>query len=132
MESDLTFPQIIDGLAAPIATTTSDGRVELANRQFLDFLGVSLDELQSWETSGIVHPDDLARVVTTWTQSLARDEPFEMELRARRAGRMFHWVRVRGLPLRDTTGRIVHWCMLLADVADRKRAEALLDGEKRL
>ena len=132
MERDLTFPQIVEGLSAPIATTTPDGRVELANRQFLEYLSVSLDELRSWETSGIVHPDDLARVVTTWRQSLARDEPFEIELRVRRAGGTFQWVRVRGLPLRDTEGRIVHWCMLLADVAERKRAEALLDGEKRL
>src|SRR5690349_15887625 len=132
MEQDLTVPQIIEGLSAPIATTTPDGRVELANRQFLDYLAVSLEELRNWETAGIVHPDDLARVVTTWTQSLARDEPFEIELRVRRAGGIFQWIRVRGLPLRDTTGRIVHWCMLLADVADRKRAEALLDGEKRL
>jgi PAS domain S-box-containing protein len=132
MERDLTFPQIVDGLSAPIATTTSDGQVEFANRQFLDYLGVSLEELKSWETSGVVHPDDLARVVTTWRQSLEPGEPFEIELRVRRAGGSFAWVRVRGLPLRDTEGRIVHWCMLLADVAARKRAEAILDGEKRL
>ena len=77
MEDDLTFPQIIDGLSAPIATTTADGRVELANRQFLDYLGMSLEELKNWETSGVVHPDDLPRVVTAWRQSLERGEPYE-------------------------------------------------------
>jgi hypothetical protein len=40
MEDDLTFPQIINGLSAPIATMTADGRVDL-NRQFLDNLGMS-------------------------------------------------------------------------------------------
>ena len=132
MESDLTFPQIIDGLSAPIATTTIDGRVELANRHFLAYLGMSLEELKNWETSGVVHPDDLPRVLAVWGQSLQRGEPFEMEPRVRRADGTYQWVQVRGLPLRDTESRIVRWCVLLTDIADRKRAEALLDGEKRL
>jgi PAS domain S-box-containing protein len=132
MESDLTFPQIIDGLSAPIATTAADGRVELANRHFLAYLGLSLEELKNWETSGVVHPDDLARVLDIWRQSLQRGEPFEMELRVRRADGTYQWVQVRGLPLRDSASRIVRWCVLLTDIADRKRAEALLDGEKRL
>ena len=132
MESDLTFPQVIDGLSAPIATTAADGRVELANRHFLAYLGMSLEELENWETSGVVHPDDLPRVLAVWRQSLQAGEPFEMEPRVRRADGTYQWVQVRGLPLRDTGNRIVRWCVLLTDIADRKRAEALLGGEKRL
>ena len=56
MEDQFTFPQIIDGLSAPIATTTADGQVDLVNRQFLDYVGMSLEELKDWETSGVVHP----------------------------------------------------------------------------
>jgi len=129
---DLTFPQIIDGLSAPIATTTADGRVDFANRQLLDYLGMSLEELKKWETSGAIHPDDLPRVVAEWRQSVERGEPYEAEQRIRRADGVYQWVRVRGLPLRDTHNRILRWCVLLADIADRKRAEALLDSEKRL
>jgi Thioredoxin like C-terminal domain len=36
VEDVLTFPHIIDGISAPIATTTADGRIDHANRQFLD------------------------------------------------------------------------------------------------
>ena len=132
MEDDLTFPQIIDGLSAPIATTTADGRVDFANRQLLDYLGMSLEELKNWETSGAIHPDDLPRVVSAWRQSVERGEPYEAEQRIRRADGVYQWVRVRGLPLRDTNNRILRWCVLLADIAERKRAEALLEGEKRL
>ena len=46
MEDDLTFPQIVNGLSAPIATTTADGRVDFANRQLLDYLGMSLETAQ--------------------------------------------------------------------------------------
>jgi hypothetical protein len=44
---DVTFPQLIDGLSAPMATTTADGRVELANKPFLDYLGMSLESRPS-------------------------------------------------------------------------------------
>jgi PAS domain S-box-containing protein len=132
MEERLTFPQIVNGLAAPIATTTADGQVDLVNAQFLDYVGISLEELKEWERSGVVHPDDLPRVVAAWRQSLARGEPYELEQRIRRADGIYQWVHVRGLPLRDTRGHILRWCVLLTDIAERKRAEALLDGEKRL
>ena len=84
MDDNLTFLQVINGLSAPIATTTTDGRVDLANRQFVDYLGTSLEALNEWETSGLVHPDDLPRVVTAWRRSLERGEPYEAEQRIRR------------------------------------------------
>jgi signal transduction histidine kinase len=39
---------------------------------------------------------------------------------------------MHGSPLRDADGRIVLWYLLHTDIDDRKRAEALLAGEKRL
>jgi PAS domain S-box-containing protein len=132
MEDVLTFPLIIDGLSAPIATTTPDGRIDQANRQLLDSLGMSLEELKKWEISGVVCPDELPRVIATWRQSLERGEPYEAGQRVRRADGIYQWFHVRGLPLRDTQGRILHWCVLLTDIEQRKCTEALLDGEKRL
>ena len=132
MDDDLTLPQIIVGLSAPIATTTADGQLDLVNKQFLDYLGISREELKDWETSGVVHPDDLSRVIVAWRQSLDRGEPYEVEQRIRRADGIYHWVHVRGLPLRDAQDRILRWCVLLTDIAERKRAEALLEGERRL
>ena len=55
-----------------------------------------------------------------------------VESRHRRADGVYRWFHVRGFPLKDTDGRILRWCFLLADIDDRKRAEAQLAGEKRL
>jgi PAS domain S-box-containing protein len=131
-EDQLTFPSLIDGLSAPIATLTADGHVELVNRQLLDYLGKSVEELKDWQTAGVVHPDDLPRILTVWNQSLERGEPYQLEQRVRRADGVYQWVQVWGLPLRDTRNRVARWCVLLTDIAERKRFEALLDGEKRL
>jgi PAS domain S-box-containing protein len=93
---------------------------------------VPLEELKNWETSGAVHRDDLPRVITGWSQALEHGEPFEAEQRLRRADGTYQWVHVRSLLFRNTQGRILHWCVLLTDIAERKCAEALPDGEKRL
>jgi PAS domain S-box-containing protein len=44
---------------------------------------------------------------------------------------VYRWLQVRGLPLRDSTGQIVRWYVLLADVDDRKRAEDAMRASER-
>jgi PAS domain S-box-containing protein len=132
MEHQPTLPQIIDGLSVLIVVTTPEGRIELVNRHVLEYCGKSLDELKEWETSDAVHPDDLPRVLAAWRQSVQRGVPHEIEHRLRRADGVYRWFHVQALPVRDTDGRILCWFVLLTDIEGRKRAEALLAGEKRL
>src|SRR5215475_14204665 len=84
MENDLTFSQILDSLSAPIATMSVDGRVDVANKQFLDYFGMSIEQLRDWEKSDVVHPEDLPRV-SAWMESLERGQPCELEQLLRRA-----------------------------------------------
>ncbi len=60
-----------------------------------------------------------------WRESLANGEPFENEARLRRAiDGEFCWFLARWVPLRDEGGDILRWYGILADIEDRKRAEA--------
>jgi len=132
MEHELTFHQIVDGISALITVTTADGDVALVNQQVLDYFGKSLDELKRWTATDAVHPDDLPGVVAAWQRSVRLGQPYELEHRIRRADGEYRWFHVRGLPVRDPTGRIVRWFVLHTDIHARKRAEALLAGEKQL
>lgn len=131
MEDDLTFSQILDSLSAPIATLTAEGRFDFANKEFLDYLGTSIDALKDWETSGVVHSEDLPRVVSAWRESLKRGQPYELEQSLRRADGVYRWFHVRRLPLRDTQGRVVRWCVLLTNIDELKRAEDALTQRER-
>jgi len=42
--------------------------------------------------------------------------------RLRSAEGEYRWFHIRGLPLRDTEGRIVRWYNLLTDIDERRRA----------
>ena len=51
--------------------------------------------------------------------------------RLRRSDGVYRWFQNSGFPLRDTSGHIVRWCVLLTDIDERKRAEdALRESER--
>src|SRR3981189_32668 len=74
----------------------------------------------------------MAREVRVWRAALATGEPMESEVRVRSRDGDYRWLLVRNVPLRDEMGNIVKWHGTAIDIEDRKRAEALLAGEKRL
>ena len=51
--------------------------------------------------------------------------------RLRRSDGVYLWFQNNGFPLRDASGHIVRWCVLLTDIDERKRAEdALRESER--
>jgi C4-dicarboxylate-specific signal transduction histidine kinase len=59
-----------------------------------------------------------------WRASLASGEPFENEVRYRRAADgQYRWFLARAVPLRDQRGNILKWYGISTDIEDRKRAE---------
>jgi hypothetical protein len=68
-----------------------------------------------------------------WRASWTGGQPFESQVRFRRAADgKYRWILVRAVPLRDDHGNLLKWYGILTDVEDRKRAEALVTGEKRI
>ena len=128
-ESEKSVRLIVDGIAGLVAIMTPEGEVEFVNNQVLEYFGKPLEELKGWATSDAVHPDDLPQVVAAWRHSVETGDPYDVDHRLRRADGAYRWFHIRGLPLRDTEGRIVRWYNLLTDIDERKRAEEKLHDE---
>jgi PAS domain S-box-containing protein len=126
------YQSIADSIPALIAFMTPAGEVESVNRHVLEYFGTTLEQLKRWATADSIHPDDLPAVIAAWTRSVGAEEPYDIEHRIRRADGAYRWFHVRGLPLRDSDGRVARWYVLQTDIDDRKRADMLLAGEKRL
>jgi len=123
---------VIDSIPAMVWSVLPDGRVEFLNRRWLEYSGLSLDAALQQPT-GTVHPDDLARVMDAWSTSMAQREPFETELRLRRADGKYCWFLVRTVPLLDAGGNVVKWYGTSTDIEGRKRAdEAVRDNRELL
>jgi PAS domain S-box-containing protein len=117
---------LVDTIPGFVVTTTPAGEIELLNRQILEYLDKTPEEVANWRASDAVHPDDLPLTVAALNRAIQTGEPYEVEHRLRRADGAYRWFHTRGLALRDKEGRIVRWYYLPIDVDDRRRAEEAL------
>ena len=122
---------LLDSIPGLVALLTASGEVQFVNRQILEYTGQTLEELKQWGTNDTVHPEDLPHVIEVFTQSIGSGNPYEIVQRLRRSDGAYRWFQNNGFPLRDASGQIIRWCVLLTDIDERKRAEdALRESER--
>ena len=117
---------IIDTTPALIHTSRPDGYLDYFNKRWVEYLGVSLEDVEGWKWTTSVHPDDVAGIVERWRACLASGEIFEYETRVRRADGEYRRMLHRKVPLRDEHGKILKWYGSSMDIEDYKRAEEQL------
>ena len=122
MEFDLS--RVLDALPAMVWIALPDGQLELINRRWSEYTGLSPDEAHGWPT--VVNPDDLPALLERWRSILASGQPGEMDARVRRFDGQYRRVRVQCSPMFDDAGRIIKWCGTVTDVEDFRRAEETL------
>ena len=118
---------IIDTIPVMAWTVRPDGAVDFINKRWQSYTGISLEEGLK-EPTGTIHPEDLERVIERWAADMATGEPYEEEMRLRRADGAYRWFLVRTVPLRDHLGKIVKWFGTSTEIEDRKQAEDALRG----
>ena len=80
---------------------------------------------------GVVHPDDLPRVIEAWRKSIETGQDYVLEQRSRRADGVYRWFHDRGRAVRNEEGEITAWYWLKTDIDDRKKAEEALQVNER-
>ena len=100
---------VIDTAPAMLHSARPDGYVDFFNKRWLEYVGVSLEEISGWRWTTVMHPDDVENVVGKWRASVASGKPFEAEGRLRRADGEYRLMLLRKVPLRDEAGSIVKW-----------------------
>jgi PAS domain S-box-containing protein len=131
-KNERSLRSAIDGIAGLLAIRAPNGELETVNRQCLEYFGRSLEWLKNWGTNDTVHPEDLPRVLELFKRAIASGIPYHFDQRLRRFDGEYRWFDCRGVPIRDDSGRIARWYVLLTDIEDRTRAEhalrSALDG----
>jgi PAS domain S-box-containing protein len=122
---------VIDTIPTMVWSVLPDGALDFVNQRWLEYTGLSFGKALK-EADHIVHPEDLPGVMEKWLVDMPAGEPYEGEMRLRRADGEYRWFLNRTVPLRDEEGKIVKWYGTATDIEDRKRAEdALRESEEK-
>ena len=122
---------VIDTTPALIHTGRPDGYLDYFNQRWLEFLGLSLEEVCGWRWTGAVHPEDVAGLLQKWHAVLGSGEPLEAEARVRRADGEYRLLLHRKVPLRSERGAILKWYGSSVDIEEQRRAqERILQDER--
>src|SRR6478609_9926963 len=131
-ESEDVLRIVIDTIPTMAWSVLPDGTVDFLNQRWTDYAGLSLEEYVK-DPMQVIHPEDIPRVLQKWLVDMPAGQPYEDEMRLRRADGEYRWFLIRTVPLRDRQKNIVKWYGTSTDIEDRKRAEdALRESEDRL
>ncbi|HEV3409080.1 MAG TPA: ATP-binding protein [Chthoniobacterales bacterium] len=123
-ESAERFRFLAESMPQKIFTATPAGEIDYFNRQWMEFTGLSFEQIRDWGWTQFIHPDDLEENVRRWKHSLQTGEFFELEHRFRRADGAWRWHISRAHAMRDAEGRILMWIGSNTEIDDVKRAQA--------
>ena len=122
--SDLQL--LVDSAPSLIHTGRPDGYLDFFNQTWLRYIGRPLEDLEGWNWTAFIHPEDVEGIVERWRASLATGDPFLYETRVLRADGEYRWMLHHKVAVRDGCGQIVKWYGSSIDIEDRKRAEVQL------
>ena len=130
--SERELQEVIETIPVMAWSAAPDGTAEFFNRRWLDYAGLSSDQVQGWGWTSAVHPDDLNGLTDYWRGVLASGQSGEIEARLRRFDGAYRWFLFRATPSLDN-GRVVKWYGTNTDIEARKTAEqAIITQNSRL
>ena len=131
-ETEKWFRAVAESLPQLVWVANAAGERTYFNKRFIDYTGISKNELTSKSWLDFVHPDDLAGKVEKWRQCVKSGERYENEYRLRGHDGLYRHFLSRAVPVHDDDGQIKHWLGSSTDIHDQKLAEEALRRSEKL
>jgi PAS domain S-box-containing protein len=126
---ELPLRGVMDTIPGLVWSALPDGDVEFCNQRWLDYTGMSFNEINGWGWTAAIHPQDITDLREGWRTALVGSTSFEAEARMRRADGCYRWFLIQAVPLRDSSGRIIRWYGTNTDVEELKLAQEELQKQ---
>ena len=126
-QSEERYRFTANAIPVQIWTATSDGALDYVSERAADYFGKPASEVIGDQWLSVLHPDDVARTLDRWKQSITTGEPYEVEFRlwsVKHAA--YRWHLGRAVPQRDGTGHIIRWFGTNTDIVEAKQTEVEL------
>jgi PAS domain S-box-containing protein len=128
-ESEARFRRIANNAPVIMWVTRLDRKREFVNDAYLQFAGLTREQVDGHDWQGWIHPDDFPRVAAESMAGEASRQPFTLEARYRRADGEWRWLRSVSSPRLGPDGELVGFIGAAFDVTPAKQSELQLKAE---
>src|SRR5215813_3905359 len=133
MESEAQLRLLTELIPQHVWTAFPGSTADFRNQRWLDYTGMTIEEVRQkgWMTA--LHPDDHEIVFNAIREASSQKGVYEVEERLKGVDGQYRWFLARAIPQLDQEGNIIKWYGTNTDIEDRKQAEeALRESEERL
>ena len=131
-ESEERFRMLVDNMMQLAWTCDELGNVTWYNKRWLDYTGMSFDDMQGWDWSKVHHPEHIQRVIDSVKKSAVTGEPWEDTFPLRGKDGKYRWFLSRAFPVRNQDGEIISWFGTNTDIEEQRNfAEKLEEKVKK-
>lgn len=117
---------VTDTMPQLVWATEASGYSSFFNKGWLEYTGLSFDEVKGDGWTQSLHPDDWERTFAAWTQAVQTGGAYDVEYRLKRHDGVYRWFVARGVPMKDSNGTILKWYGTTTDIEAQKKAEKAL------
>jgi PAS domain S-box-containing protein len=126
IESEGRFRTMADGLPLIIWVHESNGKQHFVNKTFLEFFGLSSNEIGDRGWHMLLHPDDAEAYINEFKACAHDRRLFHAQARVRRADGEWRWIQCWARPRFSSSGEYLGHVGTSADITEQKLAEEML------
>jgi len=127
IESEAKFRVMAETIPHMIWTATPDGKKNFFNQYFLDYTGLSVEDLNGDGWQETVFSEDLEKELQQWHHTIATGKDLIIETRIRRHDETYRWHLCHSIPQKDKQGNIIGWLGTNTEIEDQKIKEQQKD-----
>lgn len=122
-ESESHFRQMADLMPEKVINTDGAGNVIYFNQHWLNYTGLSSEELKKEDWTSKIHPEDKPVYLEQWEKSLRSGENLDLEIRLLSKDGDYRWHLSRAEAVMDHSGKVKIWIATNTDIQRLKEEE---------
>ncbi len=120
------FRHLADIVPAKISNALPDGQVTFFNQQWLDYAGMSFEDLRDFGYDAMLHPDEIPVFKAQLAEAALKGVALESEMRFKDRNGKYRWHLNIASPILNEEGEITMWVGSTTDIQRIKEEDAQL------
>lgn len=126
-ESEEKLRIITDAVPHMVWEIELDGIVSYINKQWANYSGLTLEEINQGGWSKVFHPEDAETVGRGWMDAFKNENVYVGECRIKNPQGSYSWFTLKTVPVKNDKGNVMLWIGTATDIHDKKIAEQQKD-----